>query len=122
MSVSYTTHRYHYNVANTRVEQHVEKGNDDGLYISSVACCQVGTNRGAGDRGPAGGRALWGGRGGAAAERQRSGSAAAAAKRSVKRGEGRAERSPGRGARVDVSTVSVARGGQPRADSCPHGC
>lgn len=33
--------RYHYNVANSRVEQHVEKGNDDGLYISSVACCQV---------------------------------------------------------------------------------
>eukprot|EP00798_Chlamydomonas_sp_ICE-L_P015695 gene15695-21804_t len=32
--------RYHYNVANTRVEQHVEKGNDDGLHISSVACCQ----------------------------------------------------------------------------------
>ena len=31
--------RYHYNVANSRVEQHVEKGNDDGLYISSVACC-----------------------------------------------------------------------------------
>ena len=31
--------RYHYNVANTRVDQHVEKGNDDGLYISSVACC-----------------------------------------------------------------------------------
>jgi len=31
--------RYHYNVANTRVEQHVEKGNDDGLFISSVACC-----------------------------------------------------------------------------------
>lgn len=29
-------------MANTRVEQHVEKGNDDGLYISSVACCQVG--------------------------------------------------------------------------------
>ncbi len=27
-------------MANTRVEQHVEKGNDDGLYISSVACCQ----------------------------------------------------------------------------------
>jgi hypothetical protein len=27
-------------VANTRLEQHVEKGNDDGLYISSVACCQ----------------------------------------------------------------------------------
>ena len=32
--------RYHYNVANSRVEQHVEKGNDDGLFISSVACCQ----------------------------------------------------------------------------------
>ena len=32
--------RYHYNVANNRVQQHVEKGNDDGLYISSVACCQ----------------------------------------------------------------------------------
>lgn len=31
--------RYHYNVANARVDQHVEKGNDDGLYISSVACC-----------------------------------------------------------------------------------
>ena len=28
-------------MANTRVDQHVEKGNDDGLYISSVACCQV---------------------------------------------------------------------------------
>lgn len=27
-------------MANTRVDQHVEKGNDDGLYISSVACCQ----------------------------------------------------------------------------------
>lgn len=35
-----TPRRYHYNVANTRVDQHVEKGNDDGLYISSVACCQ----------------------------------------------------------------------------------
>ncbi|KAG7672488.1 hypothetical protein Ndes2526B_g08992 [Nannochloris sp. 'desiccata'] len=32
--------RYHYNVANNRVAQHVEKGNDDGLYVSSVACCQ----------------------------------------------------------------------------------
>ncbi len=32
--------RYHYNVANGRVAQHVEKGNDDGLFISSVACCQ----------------------------------------------------------------------------------
>lgn len=27
-------------MANTRVQQHVEKGNDDGLHISSVACCQ----------------------------------------------------------------------------------
>ncbi len=27
-------------MANNRVQQHVEKGNDDGLYISSVACCQ----------------------------------------------------------------------------------
>lgn len=33
--------RYHYNVANMRVEQHVVKGNDDGLFISSVACCQA---------------------------------------------------------------------------------
>lgn len=32
--------RYHYNVAHNRVAQHVEKGNDDGLYVSSVACCQ----------------------------------------------------------------------------------
>ena len=32
--------RYHYNVANSRVEQHVDKGNEDGLYISSIACCQ----------------------------------------------------------------------------------
>mmetsp|Transcript_9147 Transcript_9147/g.17112 ORF Transcript_9147/g.17112 Transcript_9147/m.17112 type:complete len:599 (+) Transcript_9147:465-2261(+) len=30
--------RYHYNVANNRIEQHVVKGNDDGLFISSVAC------------------------------------------------------------------------------------
>ena len=43
---AHRTCRYHYNVANNRVQQHVEKGNDDGLYISSVACCQVG--RGAG--------------------------------------------------------------------------
>lgn len=32
--------RYHYNVANIRISQHVEKGNDDGLYISSVSCAQ----------------------------------------------------------------------------------
>eukprot|EP00245_Coleochaete_scutata_P006001 TRINITY_DN20102_c0_g1_i1.p1 TRINITY_DN20102_c0_g1~~TRINITY_DN20102_c0_g1_i1.p1 ORF type:complete len:771 (-),score=179.79 TRINITY_DN20102_c0_g1_i1:959-3271(-) len=32
--------RYHYNVADARLSQHVEKGNADGLYISSVASCQ----------------------------------------------------------------------------------
>ncbi|GMH42236.1 hypothetical protein BSKO_10155 [Bryopsis sp. KO-2023] len=31
--------RYHYNVSNMRVPQHVEKGNQDGLFITSVACC-----------------------------------------------------------------------------------
>jgi hypothetical protein len=31
--------RYHYNVADSRLTQHVEKGNEDGLYISSVASC-----------------------------------------------------------------------------------
>ncbi|GLJ16407.1 hypothetical protein SUGI_0278400 [Cryptomeria japonica] len=31
--------RYHYNVADTRLHQHVEKGNEDGLYISCVASC-----------------------------------------------------------------------------------
>ena len=30
--------RYHYNVANSRIEQHVNKGNDDGLFISSISC------------------------------------------------------------------------------------
>ncbi|KAK7818526.1 casein kinase 1-like protein hd16, partial [Quercus suber] len=29
--------RYHYNVADTRLHQHVDKGNEDGLYISCVA-------------------------------------------------------------------------------------
>ncbi|KAF0907865.1 hypothetical protein E2562_022269 [Oryza meyeriana var. granulata] len=29
--------RYHYNVADNRLQQHIEKGNEDGLYISSVA-------------------------------------------------------------------------------------
>ncbi|ONM57914.1 protein kinase-related [Zea mays] len=29
--------RYHYNVADSRLSQHIEKGNDDGLYISSMA-------------------------------------------------------------------------------------
>lgn len=31
--------RYHYNVANGRLAQHIEKGNEDGLYVSSVASC-----------------------------------------------------------------------------------
>ncbi|KAK4745537.1 hypothetical protein SAY87_011849 [Trapa incisa] len=31
--------RYHYNVANGRLAQHIEKGRADGLYISSVASC-----------------------------------------------------------------------------------
>ncbi|KAH6831150.1 Protein kinase family protein, partial [Perilla frutescens var. hirtella] len=31
--------RYHYNVADLRLDQHIEKGNEDGLYISSVASC-----------------------------------------------------------------------------------
>uniref|UniRef100_K3XFP6 non-specific serine/threonine protein kinase n=1 Tax=Setaria italica TaxID=4555 RepID=K3XFP6_SETIT len=29
--------RYHYNVADARLHQHIEKGNEDGLFISSVA-------------------------------------------------------------------------------------
>ena len=35
----YAMARYHYNVADTRLAQHVEKGNEDGLFISSVASC-----------------------------------------------------------------------------------
>ncbi|KAJ1388745.1 Serine/threonine-protein kinase, active site [Sesbania bispinosa] len=31
--------RYHYNVSETRLSQHIEKGNEDGLFISSVASC-----------------------------------------------------------------------------------
>uniref|UniRef100_M1BLG1 non-specific serine/threonine protein kinase n=1 Tax=Solanum tuberosum TaxID=4113 RepID=M1BLG1_SOLTU len=31
--------RYHYNVADDRLAQHIDKGNEDGLFISSVACC-----------------------------------------------------------------------------------
>ncbi|KAG0462932.1 hypothetical protein HPP92_021408 [Vanilla planifolia] len=31
--------RYHYNVADNRLAQHIEKGNEDGLFISSVASC-----------------------------------------------------------------------------------
>jgi hypothetical protein len=29
--------RYHYNVAEARLHQHIDKGNEDGLFISSVA-------------------------------------------------------------------------------------
>ncbi|XP_027125660.2 casein kinase 1-like protein HD16 isoform X2 [Coffea arabica] len=32
--------RYHYNVADARLSQHIEKGNEDGLFISSVASWQ----------------------------------------------------------------------------------
>lgn len=32
--------RYHYNVADVRLGQHIQKGNEDGLFISSVASCQ----------------------------------------------------------------------------------
>lgn len=35
--VSLAACRYHYNVADTRLRQHVDKGNEDGLYISCVA-------------------------------------------------------------------------------------
>lgn len=35
--VSRWFYRYHYNVADTRLRQHVDKGNEDGLYISCVA-------------------------------------------------------------------------------------
>ncbi|MQM02474.1 hypothetical protein Taro_035236 [Colocasia esculenta] len=31
--------RYHYNVADARLSQHIDKGNEDGLFISSVASC-----------------------------------------------------------------------------------
>ncbi|XP_077209941.1 casein kinase 1-like protein HD16 isoform X2 [Tasmannia lanceolata] len=31
--------RYHYNVADARLAQHIDKGNEDRLYISSVASC-----------------------------------------------------------------------------------
>ncbi|CAL9763914.1 unnamed protein product, partial [Musa acuminata subsp. burmannicoides] len=31
--------RYHYNVADVRLAQHIEKGNEDGLFISCVASC-----------------------------------------------------------------------------------
>ncbi|CAL0335223.1 unnamed protein product [Lupinus luteus] len=32
--------RYHYNVSDQRLSQHIEKGNEDGLFISSVAAAQ----------------------------------------------------------------------------------
>ncbi|XP_062206836.1 casein kinase 1-like protein HD16 isoform X2 [Phragmites australis] len=31
--------RYHYNVADSRLVQHIEKGNEDGLFISCIASC-----------------------------------------------------------------------------------
>ncbi|RRT67669.1 hypothetical protein B296_00024760, partial [Ensete ventricosum] len=31
--------RYHYNVADARIAQHIQKGNEDGLFVSSVASC-----------------------------------------------------------------------------------
>ncbi|XP_066306978.1 casein kinase 1-like protein HD16 [Miscanthus floridulus] len=31
--------RYHYNVADSRLLQHIEKGNDDGLFISCITSC-----------------------------------------------------------------------------------
>ncbi|XP_020105669.1 casein kinase 1-like protein HD16 isoform X1 [Ananas comosus] len=31
--------RYHYNVADSRLVQHIEKGNEDGLYISCISSC-----------------------------------------------------------------------------------
>lgn len=34
-----STCRYHYDAADSRLTEHVEKGNEDGLYISSVASC-----------------------------------------------------------------------------------
>ncbi|CAA0826906.1 Protein kinase family protein [Striga hermonthica] len=32
--------RYHYNVTDARLSQHIEKGNEDGMFISCVASCQ----------------------------------------------------------------------------------
>ena len=37
--ISISCCRYHYNVADVRLPQHIEKGNEDGLFISSVASC-----------------------------------------------------------------------------------
>lgn len=31
--------RYHYNVTDSRVEQHINKGIEDGLQVTAVACC-----------------------------------------------------------------------------------
>lgn len=32
--------RYHYNVSSSRLLQHIDKGNEDGLFVSSVASSQ----------------------------------------------------------------------------------
>lgn len=37
LHILYCICRYHYNVADSRLPQHVEKGNEDGLHISCVA-------------------------------------------------------------------------------------
>lgn len=31
--------RYHYNVADSRLVPHIEKGNEDGLFISCITSC-----------------------------------------------------------------------------------
>ncbi|KAI9109377.1 hypothetical protein K1719_019431 [Acacia pycnantha] len=33
------SHTYHHNVSDSRLSQHMEKENEDGLYINSVASC-----------------------------------------------------------------------------------
>jgi hypothetical protein len=39
VDVFFSCCRYHYNVAEVRLSQHIEKGNEDGLFISSVSSC-----------------------------------------------------------------------------------
>lgn len=40
MNVLYALYsRYHFNVSDTRLPEHVERGNKDSLFISSVASC-----------------------------------------------------------------------------------
>lgn len=35
--ICYSFYRYHYNVTDGRLSQHIDKGNQDGLFISCVA-------------------------------------------------------------------------------------